>query len=336
MQSQKPAFLVENIPILGDLILSPMDGYSDLPYRWLCRELGSAMSYTEFVNVDSLFRRGTRDEIAWRKLAFDPAEQPMVFQIYGHDEDRIVETAIRLQDHGPDIIDINMGCYVRKVAERGAGSGMLRDPAKIARVFARLSQSLRIPVTGKIRLGWDDQTRNYLEVARILEDNGASLIAVHGRTKVQGYTGLADWNAIAEVKQAVKIPVIGNGDVKTVVDIERIKIATGCDAVMIGRAAIGNPWIFSRKNRDEVTLAEKIDLMRRHLQRNLDFYGEHKGLVLFRKHAYRYVTGEHGAAELRRTLMLCDKVDDFNRLLDEYDDQVLPVVHPSRIPVLEN
>jgi tRNA-dihydrouridine synthase B len=130
MQSQKPTFLVRNIPVLGDLILSPMDGYSDLPYRWLCRELGSAMSYTEFVNVDSLFRRGTRDEIAWRKLAFDPAEQPMVFQIYGHDEDRIVETAIRLQDHGPDIIDINMGCYVRKVAERGAGSGMLRDPAK--------------------------------------------------------------------------------------------------------------------------------------------------------------------------------------------------------------
>jgi len=317
-----PAFLVRDVSVYGDLILSPMDGYSDMPFRALCAELGSAMSYTEFVNVESVFRSGVRDEIAWRKLQFDPRERPMVFQIYGHDEDHLVEAARRLQDCGPDIIDLNMGCYVRKIAERGAGSGMLRDPAKIARLFARLSRELRVPVTAKIRLGWDERTRNYLEVAQVLEENGASLIAVHARTKAQGYTGVADWNAIAEIKQAVKIPVIGNGDVKTVADIARIKAQTGCDGVMIGRAAVGNPWIFARQDRAQVAHADKIALLRRHLARHLEFYGARAGLILFRKHAYRYVQGTHGSAALRHALMLCDDVREFERLVDEYADSL--------------
>jgi nifR3 family TIM-barrel protein len=230
----------------------------------------------------------------------------------------IIEAARRLQDCGPNIIDLNLGCYVRKIAERGAGSGMLRDPAKIARLFARLTRALRVRVTAKIRLGWDEQTRNYLEVARILEENGASLIAVHARTKAQGYTGVADWNAIAEIKQAVKIPVIGNGDVKTVADIARIKAQTGCDGVMIGRAAVGNPWIFSRKDREQVEPSKKIALLRRHLSRHLEFYGERAGLILFRKHAYRYVQGGRGSAAIRHALMLCSDVREFERLVDEY------------------
>ena len=315
---QTPYFFARDVPVYGDLMLAPMDGYSDMPFRSLCRELGSAMSYTEFVSVEGLSRRGEHDEITRRKLQYDPRERPVVFQIYGHDEEHIVESALRLQDLAPDIIDINMGCYVRKIAERGAGSGMLRDPAKIARLFARLTRDLRVPVTAKIRLGWDERTRNYLEVARILEENGASLIAVHARTKAQGYTGVADWNAIAEIKQAVKIPIIGNGDVKTVADIARIKAETGCDGVMIGRAAVGNPWIFARKDRDEVAPSEKIALLRRHLTRHLEFYGEHAGLILFRKHAYRYVQGGHGSAALRHALMLCNEVCEFERLVDEY------------------
>ncbi len=317
----KPHFFVREIPVYGDLILSPMDGYSDLPFRLLCHELGSAMSYTEFINVDSLSGRVPKESMT-RKLKFDPREYPMTFQIYGHDEARVVEIAKQLQDeYNPTIIDINMGCYVKKIAERGAGSGMLRDPAKIGRLFARLTRELRVPVTGKIRLGWDEYTRNYLEVARTLEDNGAQLIAVHARTKQQAYKGEADWHAIAEIKQAVKIPVIGNGDVKTVADIDRIKAFTGCDGVMIGRGAIGNPWIFSRKDRHDVTPAEKIALMRRHVQLNIEFYGERLGMILFRKHAVRYIQKLPDGDALRLPLIHCTAQAEFERIVGAFEAQ---------------
>lgn len=314
---EAPAFHVRSIPVLGDAILSPMDGYSDLPFRSICRELGSAMSYTEFVNVDELISRKPKVR-AWQKLRYAPAERPMTFQIYGHDESRIVDAAIRLQELGPDIIDINMGCYVKSVSERGAGSGMLCRPDKIHRVFSRLSSTLKIPVTGKIRLGWDDNARNYREVARILEESGAALIAVHGRTRSQAYKGAADWDAIAEVKLCVRIPVIGNGDVRTVADIARMKAHTLCDGVMIGRAAIGNPWIFSRKDRGQVTLQDRLELMRRHLQLNLEFYGEHVGLLLFRKHSKHYILGAPEVEHLRIPLLTCNRVEEFDRLIQEF------------------
>lgn len=313
MHLDRACFYVRDIPVYGDVLLSPMDGYSDLPFRLICRELGSAMSYTEFVNVDELISRKPKVK-GRQKLRFDPSEHPMVFQIYGHDEDRLVKTAIQLQELKPDIIDINMGCYVKSISERGAGSGMLCRPDTIRRVFSRLSAALEIPVTGKIRLGWDDNSRNYKDVARILEDSGASLIAVHGRTRSQAYQGAADWDAIAEVKACVKIPVIGNGDVRTVMDIARMKSHTGCNAVMIGRAAIGNPWIFARRDREQVTQSERVSLMRRHLALNMEFYGEHAGLLLFRKHAKKYIHGVPGEEQLRIPLLTCTTVEEFDRL----------------------
>ncbi|MBI4674663.1 MAG: tRNA dihydrouridine synthase DusB [Chloroflexi bacterium] len=314
-------FFVREIPVYGNTILAPMDGYSDSPFRLICRELGSAMSYTEFTNADALLQKRLPDSVAQR-LKYDASEKPMTFQIYGNDPDRLVEAAKRVVELGPDIIDLNMGCYVKDIAERGAGSGMLRFPERIASYFARASRELRVPVTGKIRLGWDDASRNYLTVAKILEDNGASLIAVHARTKAQAYHGRADWDAIAEIKQAVKIPVLGNGDVKLVADIARLKAHTGCDGVMIGRGAIGNPWIFSGRDRHEVSLDERIALLRRHLALNLEFYGQRSGLILFRKHAARYVAGLFGAAHLRVPLLTAESVQEFDDLLGGFAEQI--------------
>ena len=312
-----PTFRVGPIPVHGDLILSPMDGFSDLPFRLICRELGSAMSYTEFVNVDELGPGRKSTSRAWKKLEYRSSEHPtMAFQLYGHDADRLVEVALRVVEDGqPDILDINMGCYVKSISERGAGSGMLRYPERIADVFRRLSRALPIPVTGKIRLGWDEGSRNYLEIGRILEDNGAALIAVHGRTRAQAYKGEADWDAIAEIKAAVKVPVIGNGGVTHVEDIARIKAHTGCDAVMIGRGAIGNPWIFSLKDREEVSFEERARLMRRHLELNLEFYGPEVGLVLFRKHAARYIRDLPGEEHLRVPLLTATSPEEFEDLL---------------------
>jgi tRNA-dihydrouridine synthase B len=310
----KPSFYIREIPIFGDLILSPMDGFSDLPFRALCREIGSAMSYTEFVNVLDI-QNGNPN--ALRKLSFDPAERPVVFQIFDSDPDRMVKAAQRLQDLHPDIIDINMGCSDKSVSGRGAGAGLLRTPIKVARLFRKLSQTLDVPVTGKIRLGWDDTCRNYLLIARVIEENGGSLVAVHGRTKQQGYSGMADWDAIAEIRQSLSIPIIGNGDVRVPADINRMKLHTGVNAVMIGRAAIGNPWIFSRTERENVPVELVRKVFLNHLERSLDFYGAERGLVLFRKHASRYITPYRLDDSMRKRLLTCQTTAEFISLFDE-------------------
>ena len=283
----EPNFWVRDIPIFGDLILSPMDGLSDLPFRSIARRLGSAMSYTEFINAIDVLSK--HPDLA-RRLSFYESERPLVYQIFDDDPDRLVKAAQKLTQNNPDIIDVNFGCSARTVTGRGAGAALLREPEKIARLISSLTRSISIPITAKIRLGWDDQSQNYLEVAHIIEDNGAQLIAVHGRTKKQGYTGQANWLPIAEIKQALKIPVIANGDVRTVDDIDRIKEITGCEGVMIGRAAIDNPWIFSRRERNQVSIIELENLMIEHLNESITFYGPDRGLILFRKYAKRLMS----------------------------------------------
>lgn len=294
-----------------------MAGFSDVPFRLICREFGAAMSYTEMVSMDGVLWKNKK---TLQLLDFRPVERPVTFQILGNDEDKITDACRMIESLGPDIIDVNMGCSVSDIAGKGAGAGLLKDPLKIGRIFHKLTRALRVPVTGKIRLGWDDKLRNYLEVARILEDNGASLIAVHGRTRSQFFSGKADWDAIAEIKQSVNIPVIGNGDVKYAADIERIKRHTGCDGIMIGRAAIGNPWIFKHQDRDQLTSGSKIELIRRHLSLMQAHYGCDIGVVLFRKHIVKYIIGMPNATKLRPRLVQCRRAEEIIEQISSHLD----------------
>ena len=284
-KTQLPNFHIRDIPIYGDTLLAPMDGYSDWPFRSICRALGSAMSYTEFVKVEKILSRSKEPA---KRLYYEEAERPVTFQIYGDDPDLILKAALIVEKWKPDIIDINMGCPAKSIADRGAGVGMMPSPLKIARTFRMLVKSLKVPVTGKIRLGWD-KNKNYKLIARIIEQEGGSLVAVHGRTKEQRYAGNADWDAIAEVKSIVRIPVTGSGDVRSVVDIQKMKAHTNCDAVMIGRGAIANPWIFAGYDREEVPVELVKETIHEHLQKSIQFYGEEDGQRLFRKYAVQYL-----------------------------------------------
>ncbi len=311
----QPTLMIGPVPIYGDLILAPMAGYSDVPFRLLCREMGSAMSYTSCIPDDAVIARHRQP---FRLSDFVEAERPVAVQLLAREEQPLVAAACQLLRQRPDIIDINMGCPAKHVAGGGRGAALLRDVPLIGRLAGALVRAVDVPVTAKIRLGWNDETRNYLDVARVLEDVGISAIAVHGRTKVQGYTGRADWSAIGEVRAAVRIPVLANGDVRTLGDIEAIKRITGCTAVMVGRGAVGNPWLFARVALEDVDLAERLRVIARHLAHNVDYFGDELGVVLFRKHVVRYIQGLDGAAALRPRLMAATAQAEVMELLERW------------------
>ena len=294
--NQNPSFFVGDIPVFGDVILAPMAGYADVPHRSLCRSFGSAMNYTEFVATEDVINE---TKTARSLLDFTKDERPMVVQLFGNEPRKFLDAALRVEELRPDIIDINMGCSTRRVSGRGAGVGMMPQPELIQEIFALLCRNLALPVTGKIRLGWQDEI-NYIEIARIMEDSGASMIAIHPRTKEQGYKGTADWDAIAQLKQQVAIPVIGSGDVTSPDDIDIMRERTGCDAVMVGRGAIGNPWIFSRVAKCSVARQEIHSTIRQHLTLMLDYHGQ-RGLILFRKYVKKYLYQESGIDDLIKT-----------------------------------
>lgn len=290
-----PSFYIGTVPISGKAILAPMDGYTDLPFRLICRQQGSAASYSEFINGIDI--KNGHPHLS-TKLTFSDKERPFAYQVFDDDPERLLNAAIELCKYNPDFIDVNMGCSARNVSNRGAGAGLLKDPQKIAAIIKSLVNNLNIPVTAKIRLGWDESTRNYLEVAKILEDNGASAITVHARTRKQEYSGDADWQAIGEVKQAVKIPVIGNGDVQSQADVFRLLLQTGCDGVMIGRAAIGNPWIFNYVQNTPGKL-ELFQMIQMHLGLMTEQYGLKIGIIVFRKHLVKYLGKYLNTREIR-------------------------------------
>lgn len=325
--SSQPCFYIGKTPVYGDLVLAPMSGYSDLPFRSLCRRFGSALSYTEFVSAKEILRGASSH---WRRaLTFFPWERPVVIQIFDGDEGRLIEAAHRVAELHPDVIDVNMGCSVPKIASRGAGAALLKEPAKVARIFDRLSRATSLPVTGKIRLGWDRKTRNYLQILDAMQDNGATMVAVHARTREQGYSDRADWDAIAEIVQAARIPVLGNGDVQSVRDADKMKAATGCSAVMVGRGAIGNPWLFQRRERDAVALSEKIHTVRYHFQLMEDYYGQQQAAILMRKHLAKYFNEHPGIREYRPRLVQIESKEDLNELLLSIGSQLVACGSPD-------
>ena len=315
----RPTFYVDKIPVYGNAILAPMMGFSDLPYRSLCRKMGSAISYTEFARAEGLIHNMKRVS---EKLEYIEKERPIAFQIYTHDIDYMVNAALKIQPLRPDFIDINMGCPTKAIANSGAGVGMMRTPLKVARLFKQLNKELDIPVTAKIRMGWDDCI-NYKLISRIVEEAGGALIAIHGRTREGGRERDANWDVIGEIKQILSIPVIGNGDVKKVADIEKMKKHTNCDAVMIGRAAIGNPWIFSEINREDVPFERLLAVMEKHLNANIAFYGEKLGINLFRKHVVRYLAPLRTTRRYRRELLTRENKEDFLILLDKIHENLV-------------
>lgn len=310
MENDAPAFYIRNIPIHGRLFLAPMAGFSDGPYRLLCRRLGAAFAFTEFISTDGV-RQGRRE--VWQRLRFRDQERPVILQLFGNNPDVMLYSARLIEEMQPDVIDINMGCSVRAIAHKGSGAGMLRDPLRTGRIIERLVRHLHVPVTAKIRLGWDAASRNYLEMAHVLESSGVAMISVHGRTRAQGYGGQADWEAIGEIKARSNVPVLGNGDVTSrSMALERRR-QTGVDGILIGRGAMGNPWIFQSDRQDGQYRPDRravLDTMQAHLRDMQQWYGE-RGLMLFRKHAARYLDRIETPAATRRRLLTGTDPEEF-------------------------
>lgn len=292
-------FKVGDIPIKSNLILAPMDGLTDHPFREIIKRFHPGIIFSEFINAYDYLNY---HPFFPQQIVFSEEQRPFAYQIFDNSPDRILKTALYLSEKNPDFIDINMGCSAKTVASRGAGAGLLKEPEKIKQILTVLTNNLTIPISAKIRLGWDDTTLNYLSISKLLEDYGCTMISVHGRTKKQGYQGKANWDAIAEIKQNVKIPILANGDVNSVNDIQKIIKVTNCDGVMIGRAALRNPWIFSGLDSDQVTLNQRFDLLSDHLDLMIQFYGLESGLILFRKYIKFYLDISNLGKEFRSKL----------------------------------
>ncbi|NLJ81298.1 MAG: tRNA dihydrouridine synthase DusB [Firmicutes bacterium] len=290
------------------VFLAPMAGVTDLPFRLLAREMGADLVVSEMISARALLNNNPK---TLAMLAIHPLERPIAIQLFGHDP-RIMAAAaqIALEQSSPEIIDLNFGCPTPKIVKNGDGAALLKNPPLLEKIAAEVVQAVSIPVTAKIRLGWDRENINCLEVARRLESSGVGWITVHGRTRDQFYAGKADWNWIARIKSKSGVPIVGNGDVFSAQDARDLLAKTNCDHLAVGRGARGNPWIFKQikanlnqgKTLPEPTREEKINLALRHLKMKIDYEGEQKAVREMRSHLAWYLRGIPGSASVRREI----------------------------------
>jgi len=295
---------IGNVTLENNLILAPMAGVSDLPFRLLCREQGAGLVCMEMVSAKAILYKNRNTE---ELLTIDPKEHPVSLQLFGSDPDIISEIAKQIEERPFDILDLNMGCPVPKVVNNGDGSALMKNPRLAGEIIEKTARAIKKPLTVKIRKGFDDAHVNAVELAHIAQESGAAAVAVHGRTREQYYAGHADWDIIRQVKEAVSIPVIGNGDIRTPEDVAAMAEQTGCDGYMIARGAEGNPWIFRQilhyfetgEHLSRPDFSEVTEMLLRHAKMQIDCKGDYTGIREIRKHAAWYTAGYRNSSKLR-------------------------------------